>query len=74
MTGDWFYLKRRWIGGTKQIGPITDSDLLLRIDRGDIAPETLVMSSKTKHKWTRMEEVGPAIKHWRKSHPPVEKK
>jgi len=69
MSGDWFYMKRRWIGGTRKVGPLSDSDLLTRIDDGHISPDTLVMSSKTKNKWTRMEEVGPAIKHWRKLHP-----
>jgi len=69
MSGDWFYMKHRWIGGTKKIGPITDTDLLGRIDDGQIKPDTLLMSSKTRNRWIRMEEIGPAIKHWRKLHP-----
>jgi len=72
MSGDWFYMKRRWIGGTKKVGPLTDADLLHRIDDGQIQPDTLLLSSKTKHKWIRMADIGPAIKHWRKLHPESE--
>ncbi|MGV3484248.1 MAG: DUF4339 domain-containing protein [Planctomycetaceae bacterium] len=66
---DWYYMKRRWLGGTRKVGPLSDSDLLLRIDQGKITPETLLLSMKTKHKWVRMEEIGPAMKHWRQLHP-----
>jgi hypothetical protein len=72
MSGDWFYMKRRWIGGTQKVGPLTDSDLLHRIDHGQIKPDTLVLSSKTKHKWVRMSDVGPAMQHWTKLHPDAE--
>ncbi len=72
MSGDWFYMKRRWIGGTQKVGPLSDTDLLVRIDHGQINPDTLVLSSKTKNRWVKMAEIGPAIKHWRKLHPTPE--
>jgi hypothetical protein len=72
MSGDWFYMKRRWIGGTQKVGPLSDSDLLMRIDEGQIQPDTLLLSGKTKNKWVKMEDIGPAIKRWRKLHPTAE--
>lgn len=72
MSADWFYLKRRWFGGTKKIGPLDDQDLLVRIDNGDIKPDTLLISAKTRNRWVKMEEVGPALKRYRKGHPIVE--
>ncbi len=27
MSGDWYFMRRRWIGGAKKVGPITDHDL-----------------------------------------------
>jgi len=72
MSADWFYLKRRWFGGTKKMGPLDDQDLLVRIDNGDIKPDTLLISAKTRNRWVKMEEVGPALKRYRKGHPIVE--
>jgi len=69
MSADWFYLKRRWFGGTKKVGPLAENDLLLRIDRGEITPTTLLISAKTKNRWVKMEEIGPALKQWKKGHP-----
>lgn len=69
MSGDWYFMRRRWIGGTKKVGPISDHDLLVRIDQGQIQPDTLLLSSKTRNRWTRMAEIGPAMKHWRELHP-----
>lgn len=70
MSADWYFMKRRWIGGTKKVGPLSENDLLTRIDNEEIHPETLLMSeSKTKAHWVKMSEVGPAIKRWRKNHP-----
>lgn len=72
MSSDWFYLKRRWFGGTKKVGPLDEHDLLVRIDSGEITPSTLLMSAKTRNRWIKMEEVGPALKHYRKGHPAAE--
>jgi hypothetical protein len=69
MNGDWFYMKRRWIGGTQKVGPLSDSDLLMRIDQGQIKPDTLILSGKTKNKWVKMEDIEPAINRWKKHHP-----
>lgn len=69
MSSDWYYMKRRWIGGTKKVGPLSEHDLLLRIERGEITPETLLYSEKTKHHWVKMEQVGPAMKRWKSLHP-----
>jgi hypothetical protein len=72
MSADWYYLKRRWFGGTKKAGPLDEHDLLVRIDSGEITPSTLLMSAKTRNRWIKMEEVGPALKHYRKGHPTAE--
>ncbi len=70
MSTDWFFLKKGWLGKAKAVGPLNEPDLLMRIDRGEIAPETLVQSeSKTRGRWIPMNRVGPAFKHWRKLHP-----
>jgi len=69
MSADWFYLKRRWFGGTKKVGPLAESDLLVRIDKGEITPTTMLISAKTKNRWVKMEEIGPALKQWKKGHP-----
>lgn len=69
MSADWYYMKRRWIGGTKKIGPITDQELIERIDHGEIKPETLLISSKTRNRWVKMEEIASAVRHWHKTHP-----
>src|SRR5690554_5873482 len=34
MSADWFYMSSGWFHKTKQVGPLTDQDLLLRIDQG----------------------------------------
>jgi hypothetical protein len=69
MTATWFYMKRRWLGGTKKMGPLSEHDLLLRIDNGEITPETLLCSEKTKNHWVKMDQVGPALERWQARHP-----
>lgn len=69
MSADWFYLKPGWFRKTRRVGPITEADLLKRIEKGEISPETLLLSeSKTKGRWLRMERVAPAMKLWKKLH------
>ncbi len=71
MNADWYYLKRRWFGGSKKVGPLHEHEFLHRIDLGEITPDTLVMSSKTRQHWVKMSEVAPALAHWqtlRQSH------
>ena len=69
MATKWFYMASGWLRKSRRVGPISEADLLKRIDKGQIAPETLVQSSKTRNRWVRMEKVGPAMAHWRKAHP-----
>ncbi|TWU43026.1 hypothetical protein Q31b_20610 [Novipirellula aureliae] len=69
MGASWYYMTTSWIRKTRKVGPISESDLLMRIDQGKISPETLLQSSKTRGKWVPMNAIGPAIKHWKKSHP-----
>ncbi len=69
MSAEWYYMKRRWLGGTRQVGPLSESDLLHEIDHGVIGPDTLLLSSKTKNRWVKMEQVAPAFKRWRHLHP-----
>ncbi len=58
-----------WLRKGRRVGPISESDLLVRIDQGKIAPETLLQSSKTKGKWVPMKSVGPAMNRWLKANP-----
>lgn len=39
--------------------------LLDRIDRGQITPQTLLMSSKTRQRWVEMRSVPPAMERWK---------
>jgi hypothetical protein len=64
MNADWYYLKRRWYGGSKKVGPLHEHELLHRIDIGEITPDTLLMSSKTRQHWVKMSQVAPAMEHW----------
>ena len=68
MSTNWFYMASGWLRKSRRIGPISESDLLERIDKGVIAPETLVQSPKTRNKWIPMSKVGPAMARWKKSH------
>ena len=72
MGTGWYYMASSWLRKTRRIGPISESDLLHRIDKGKIEPETLVQSSKTKGKWVPMKRIGPAMKRWRKLNPNAE--
>ena len=68
MAVQWFYLKQGWFK-SKRIGPISESELLHRIDSGDVSPDTLILcDSKTRGHWLRMKEVAPAMKRWNKTH------
>ncbi|TWT93333.1 DUF4339 domain-containing protein [Stieleria varia] len=72
MTADWFYMGTGWLRKSRRVGPISEADLLHRIDKGQIEPDTLVQSSKTRGKWVKMEKVGPAMKRWLAAHPDAE--
>ncbi|TWU03963.1 DUF4339 domain-containing protein [Neorhodopirellula pilleata] len=74
MTADWFYMSEGWFQRGKRVGPITEQDLLLRIDQGKIQPETLLQSHKTRDRWVPMSTVGPAMARWLESHPSEEKR
>ena len=72
MSADWYYLRHGWFHKGKKIGPIDEHDFLIRIDKGEIQPDTLVQSEvKTKGRWIKMEAVGAALQRWRKTHPEV---
>lgn len=73
MSGSWYYMASGWIRKARRVGPITEADLLLRIDQGKIQPETLLQSSKTKGKWVAMNKIGPAMDRWKKLHPEKQK-
>lgn len=68
MSADWFYMASGWLRKARRVGPISEADLLARIDKGEISPETLVQSVKTRNKWVPMNKVGPAMDRWRKAH------
>jgi hypothetical protein len=69
MGAGWYYMASGWMRKGRRIGPITEADLLERIDKGKILPHTLLQSTKTKGKWVPMNSVGPAMKRWQASHP-----
>lgn len=69
MGADWYYMARGWIRKARPIGPISEAELLLRIDRGKITPETLLRSTKTRGKWVPMNTIKPAMQRWKQSHP-----
>jgi len=68
MGAEWYYMAGGWIRKARRVGPITESDLLHRIDQGKISPETLLQSSKTRGKWVPMNTIAPAMKRWKQSH------
>lgn len=69
MSSGWYYMATGWLRKGRRVGPITESDLLLRIDQGKIMPETLLQSMKTKGKWVPMSSIGPAMNRWKQTHP-----
>jgi len=74
MTADWYFLKQGWFKRSKKVGPIDEHELLLRIDRGEIQPATLVQShTKTRGRWIRMDTIREALKRYKKSHPSEER-
>lgn len=70
----WFYLSKTWFRRTRKIGPISERELLVRIDRGVIEPSTLLQSVKTKDRWVPMQKVGPAMQRYQKLHPEMSSK
>lgn len=73
MSADWFYMSSGWFHRAKRVGPISEQDLLRRIDDGKIQPETLVQSHKTRQRWVPMSSVGPAMARWLQANPNSEK-
>lgn len=70
MSADWYFVKTGFFIKHKRIGPISEQDLLKRIERGEVHPDTMLSStSKTRGHWIPMREIKPAISHWRKHHP-----
>ncbi len=65
MSAEWYYMESGWIRKAKRIGPITETDLLNRIENGRIQPHTLVQSSKTKGKWVPMSLIEPAMERYK---------
>ena len=52
MSADWYFMKKSFFGGSKTVGPIAESDFVKKIQKGEIAPETMVSStSKTHGHW-----------------------
>ena len=69
MSTAWYYMSSGWLRKARRVGPISEADLLERIDKGKIAPETLLQSAKTRGKWVPMNSIAPAMKRWKKAHP-----
>lgn len=69
MSADWFFMKKSFFGKFKTVGPIEESDFLHKIEKGEIAPNTIVSSTtKTHGQWMHMKEIQAAHEHWKKSH------
>ncbi len=73
MSADWFYIKSGgFFSRKKRVGPITEQRLLMRIESGEIKPDTLMSSQEKTHgHWVEMKTIKPAIRHWRTHHPDV---
>jgi hypothetical protein len=70
MSADWYFIKKGFFHRQKRIGPVCEMELLTRISKGDIAPDTLLSSTtKTHGKWLAMRNVKPAYQHWKETHP-----
>jgi len=70
MSADWYFMKRGFFSKKKPFGPINERDLMLRIEKGEVRPETMISSTtKTHGHWLEMKEVKPAITHWKSTHP-----
>ena len=69
MGAGWYYMASGWMRKARRVGPISEADLLHRIEQGKISPETLLQSSKTKGKWVPMNSIAPAMKRWKELHP-----
>jgi hypothetical protein len=74
MSADWFYIGRGGIFRRKKtIGPLSNQEVLSRIDAGEITPETLLRSQqKTRDRWVEMKTVGPAYEHYQRTQPQPE--
>lgn len=70
MSADWYFMKSGFFYRHKRVGPICERELLIRIEKGEVHPDTLMSStSKTHGHWIPMREIKPAITHWKQTHP-----
>jgi hypothetical protein len=71
MSADWYFIKKGSFFRTgRRVGPMSESNLLIRIEKGEVQPETLLSSAmKTKGHWVPMKTIKPAINHWKTHHP-----
>ncbi|MFO0943519.1 MAG: DUF4339 domain-containing protein [Pirellulales bacterium] len=70
MSADWYFLKSGFFYRHKKIGPICETELLKRIEKGEVMPDTPLFSdSKTRGHWVPMRDIKPAYKHWQQTHP-----
>ena len=70
MSADWYFLKSGLFYRNKKIGPICEMELLKRIEKGEVNPDTQLFSdSKTRGHWVAMRNIKPAFTHWKQTHP-----
>ncbi|MCA9194953.1 MAG: hypothetical protein KDB03_24445 [Planctomycetales bacterium] len=71
MSADWYFMKSGFLfRRQRRVGPICEMELLTRIEKGEVTPDTMMSStSKTHGHWIAMREIKPAIKHWNSTHP-----
>ena len=67
MSTDWYIIRTAgFLRRKKAIGPLSELELLSRIDSGEIQPQTLMRSErKTRDRWVEMHKVGPAFAHFK---------
>lgn len=68
MSADWYFIKKGFFSSS-HIGPINETELLQRIEKGEIQPRTMLCSkTKTKGQWVQMHKVAPAYAKWQAIH------
>ncbi len=68
MSADWFFIKKGFFSSS-HVGPVSESELLRHIEKGEIGPRTMLCSkTKTRGEWVQMYKVAPAYSKWQTLH------
>ncbi|MFN3189641.1 MAG: DUF4339 domain-containing protein [Aureliella sp.] len=71
MSADWYFIRKgSFFRRRSRVGPLSEQSLLVRIEKGEVTPDTMLSSEmKTHGHWVAMQTIKPAIAHWKKHHP-----